>query len=189
MSVYWSAIDNNWWHLRVFWVVPNLRESSQPLPFVTLFWGARGTRKLGVGLQMGNWIKPSFYPLSYSWYRTLPIPRIRCFSCLTLTLSIPCTKVFCCIIPFPSGSSVTMHLAAAPHHPTATFLHPCMQLFQDQSTSLSASGPLYAVCQSVVGEPPSCCEAASLVPPDAAGNTHMLWSGHDSLLQCQFSAS
>nr|XP_046234999.1 insulin-like growth factor I isoform X3 [Scatophagus argus] len=73
-----------------------------------------------------------------------------------------------------SGSSFTMHLAAAPHHPTATFLHPCMQLFQDQSTSLSASRPLYSLCQGVVGEPSGCCKAASLVRPDAVGNTHML---------------
>lgn len=40
-----------------------------------------------------------------------------------------------------SGSGVTMHLAAVPHRPSAKFLHPCMQLFQDQSTSFSASGP------------------------------------------------
>lgn len=69
-----------------------------------------------------------------------------------------------------SGSRVTMHLAAAPHHPTASFLH----LFQDQSTSFFVSGPLYRVCQRVVGDPPSCCKAASLVGPDAAGNTRML---------------
>lgn len=55
-----------------------------------------------------------------------------------------------------------------------------MQLFQDQSTSFPALGPLYGVCQRAVGEPPNCCKAGSLVRPDAAGNTHVLWSGHDS---------
>ena len=73
-----------------------------------------------------------------------------------------------------SGSRATMHLAAAPHHPTVSFFHLCKHLFQDQSTSFFVSGPLYGVCQRVVGEPPSCCKAASLVHPDAAGNTRML---------------
>lgn len=50
-------------------------------------------------------------------------------------------------------------LLPLPTKPRATFLPPRMQLFQRQSTSFSASGPLCDVCQGAVGDAPSCCKS------------------------------
>lgn len=67
---------------------------------------------------------------------------------------------------------ITMHLAAAPHHPV-----PFVQLFQDQSIFSEAcwkSTKLLQICEHCVSR---CCWQ------------HTLRSGHDSLLNHHFSAS
>lgn len=70
-----------------------------------------------------------------------------------------------------SGRGVPMHLAAAPHHPTTTFLPTLHAAFPGPVHIVLCIGPfLSGFCQRLVGEPPTCCKAASRVRPDAAGS-------------------
>lgn len=61
-----------------------------------------------------------------------------------------------------SNAGSTCTLLPPPHPDTAPLPNSstsACDFFQDQSTSFSASVTSYAVCQEVVGEPPSCCKA------------------------------
>lgn len=70
-----------------------------------------------------------------------------------------------------SGGGVPMHLAAASHHPTTTFLPTLHAAFPGPVHIVLCIRPfLSGFCQRLVGEPPTCCKAASRVRPDAAGS-------------------
>lgn len=87
---------------------------------------------------------PGFFKVIWGFLQNHPIPMF----CLAVAST-------CTLLLFPTN-------------PPAKLLHPCMQLFQNQSMLFSASGPLYGFCQ-------SCWRATKLLQSCEACSSRCCW--------------